>query len=159
MAAYIKFDGIDGESKDKSHQGWSDLGSFRQEISRPGAGATGAARRRGTVTHPDLECSKLLDKSSPKIAEAVLKGKVFPKVEIQLTTSTTDSGRETYYKYTLENVLVTSYQVQGSAGAHTTESFLLNFEQIKSTYTEMDEKGTKKGAVAYGWDVEKGQSA
>lgn len=29
-AAYIKFDGIDGESSDKGHGKWSDLESFRQ---------------------------------------------------------------------------------------------------------------------------------
>merc|ERR1711916_204816 len=85
MAAYIKFDGIDGECLDKDHGGWSDLLTFSQALHQPGGGATGATRRRGDVILEDVGCAKELDKSSPKIAEAVAKGRVFPKVEIHLT--------------------------------------------------------------------------
>jgi len=159
MAAYIKFDGIDGESKAKGNEKWSDLESVSQAIHKSGSGATGAARRRGTVLHDDIQCSKLMDKSSPKIAEAVSLGKIFPKVEIHLKTSTTGSGREPFYKYELKNVMVTSYQVSGGSQDKPHESFSLNFEEIKVVYTEMDEKGSKKGDVSYGWKVEEGTKA
>jgi type VI secretion system secreted protein Hcp len=86
-------------------------------------------------------------------------GKVFPKVEIQVKVSTTNSGRETYYKYELKNVLVSSYNVSGGDQDKPVETFSLNFEEIKVTYTEMDEKGSKKGDVAYGWKVEEGTKA
>ena len=159
MAAYIKFDGIDGESKGKGHEKWSDLESFSQMIHKSGSGATGAARRRGTVILEDLQCSKLMDKSSPKIAEAVCLGKVFPKVEIHVTTTAVNTGRENFYKYELKNVMVTSYQVAGGSQDKPQESFSLNFEEIKTTYTEMDEKGAKKGDVVFGWKVEQGVKA
>jgi type VI secretion system secreted protein Hcp len=156
MAAYIKFDGVDGESLAKGHEKWSDLIDFSQAVHKIGAGATGAARRRGTPVLEDVQCKKLLDKASPKLAEAVCNGKVFPKVEIHLKNATLDSSRETYYKYELKNVLVTSYNVQGGSQDKPMESFSLNFEEIKVTYTEMDAKGNKKGDTQYGWDVEKG---
>ena len=105
MAAFIKFDGIDGETTDKDHKSWTDLAAFSQLITKPGQG-TGATRRRGDVVLEDLHCTKELDKSSPKIAEAVCKGKVFPKVELHLTASYTDSCRVTYYAYDLKNVQV-----------------------------------------------------
>jgi len=159
MSAYIKFDGIDGESLAKGNEKWSDLETCSQLIHKQGSGATGAARRRGTVLFEDIQCSKLLDKSSPKIGEAVCKGKVFPKVDIHFKTSTTDSGRETYYKYEMKNVMVCSYTVSGGGQNKPHESFSLNFEEIKVTYTEMDAKGTKKGDVAYGWKVEEGATA
>ena len=110
MAAYIKFEGVDGECLDKAHKGWSDLLSFSQGIHQPGGGATGATRRRGDVILDDITCTKEIDKSSPKIAESVCKGKVYPKVQIHLTASTTDEGRVTYYAYELKNVMVTSYK-------------------------------------------------
>ena len=156
MAAYIKFDGIDGESKAKGNEKWSDLESVSQAIHKSGSGATGAARRRGTVLHDDIQCSKLMDKSSPKIAEAVSLGKVFSKVQICMKTSTTASGREPFYQYELKNVMVTSYQVSGGSQDKPHESFSLNFEEIKVVYTEMDEKGSKKGDVSYTWKVEEG---
>ena len=159
MAAYIKFDGVDGESQDKDHKNWSDLQSFSQTVHKPGSGQTGSARRRGDVILEDVQCMKQLDKSSPKLAEAVCKGKVFPKVEIHVTASTTDAGRVTYYAYELKNVLVTSYQVSGVGQSESipTDSFSLNFEEIKVTYTEVDSKGSKKGNVDYSWKVEEGQ--
>lgn len=159
MAAYIKFDGVDGESKDKGHKNWSDLQSASQTIHKPGSGATGSARRRGSVMMEDLQCMKSLDKSSPKIAEAVCNGKVFPKVEIHFTVSTTDSGREPYLKYELKNVMVTSFSTSGHGQDKPSENFSLNFEEIKVIYVEMDEKGGKKGNVEYGWKVEEGEKA
>lgn len=160
MSAYIKFDGISGEAKDKDHKGWSDLGSFQQGISQPGRGATGPTRRRGDVILDDVVCAKELDKSSPKLAEAICKGKVFPKVEIHVTASTTDAGRVTYYATELKNVVVTSYDVSGSGQSDEVpmETFSLNFEEIKVTYTECDSAGQKKGNIEYSWKVEEGES-
>jgi type VI secretion system secreted protein Hcp len=160
MAAYISFGDFKGECQDKDHKGWSDLVSFGQSIHQPGGSATGAARRRGDVVLEDITCTKELDKTSPQIAEAVCKGKVFPKVEIHMTASYTDQGRQTYYSYELKNCLVTSYNVSGSGQSEDVpmEDFTLNFEEIKVTYTEHDSKGKSKGNVEYSWKVEEGES-
>ena len=160
MAAYIKFDGIDGECKDKDHKGWTDLGSFAQGVYKPGSGATGATRRRGDVVLSDVNCTKEIDKSSPKIAHSVCNGKVFPKVEIHVTASYTDSGRVTYYAYELKNVQVSSYNISGSGQSEDvpSEDFALNFEEIKVTYTECDEMGGSKGNIEYSWKVEEGEA-
>lgn len=159
MAAYIKFDGVDGEAQDKDHKGWSDLGSFQQGITQPGRGATGATRRRGDVIMDDVVCTKEMDKASPKLAEAICKGRVFKDVQIHCTASTTDAGRVTYYQYDLTNVMVTSYDVSGSGQSEDVpmESFSLNFEEIKVTYTEVDRAGKSKGKIEYSWKVEEGE--
>ena len=126
---------------------------------QPGSAATGPTRRRGDVICEDIQIAKELDKASPKIAEAVCKGKVFPKVEIHLTASYTDAGRVTYFKYELKNVLVTSYNISGSGQSEDvpTENCSLNFEEIKVTYTEADSSGKSKGNVEYQWKVEAGE--
>lgn len=159
MAAYIKFDGVDGEALDQGHEKWSDILSFGQSLQQPGSAATGPTRRRGDVILDDIQVTKELDKASPKIAEAVCKGKVFPKVEIDLTASYTDAGRVTYFKYELKNVLVTSYGISGSGQSEDvpTEDFSLNFEEIKVTYNEADSQGKSKGKVEYQWKVEEGK--
>ena len=161
-AGYLKFDGIDGECKDRDHKGWSDLLSFSQAMHKSGEGATGATRRRGDVVMEDIVCVKVLDKSSPKIAEAVAQGKVFSSFSLAFTQGL-NGDRHTYYSYELQNVLVTSYSVkirvdeQGNDVAM--EEFTLNFEKIKVTYNEVDEKGVKKGNVEYSWKVEEGEKA
>ena len=160
MAAYIKFQGVEGEAQDKDHKGWSDVLSFNQGISQPGGGSTGPTRRRGDVILDDITVVKELDKASPKIAESMRKGKVYPKVEIHLTASYTDAGRQTYYAYELKNSLVTSYNISGSGQADDvpTEELSLNFEEIKVTYTECDNAGKKKGNIEYSWKVEEAES-
>jgi type VI secretion system secreted protein Hcp len=158
MALFIKFDGVDGEAQDKDHKGWSDILSFSWGIHRAGVGATGQTRRRGVATVEDVVINKEYDKSSPKLAEAVCTGKVFPKVEIHDTTTYAEN-RATYLKYELKNVLVTSHAVSGSTGgdAVPTETMSLNFEEIKQTYVEYDAKGSKKGNVEMTWKVEEGE--
>lgn len=144
---YVKFDGIDGESVDKNHKSWCDLLSFSQSFSKPAA--TGATRRRGSVVVEDLVCVKEIDKSSPKLQEAVCKGKVFPKLELELVNST-----GTYLRYELKKVMITSYSISGGSD-QPIEEFSINFEEIKVTYTE--QKGGKTaGNVEYTWKVEKG---
>jgi type VI secretion system secreted protein Hcp len=157
MAGYIKFDGIDGEFQDKDHKNWSVIESFSQGLQKTGGGKTGSSRRGGDVQFDDMQVAKEVDKSSPKLAEAVAKGKVFSKVEIHITASYTDAGRVTYYAYELKNVQVSSYQVSGDAEGRPHETLALNFEEIKVTYTENDNAGKKKGNVEYEWKVEAGQ--
>ena len=157
MALFIKFDGVDGEANDKDHKQWTDVLSFSWGLHKAGAGATGQTRRRGVATVEDVVCTKEFDKSSPKLAEAVLSGKVFPKVEIH-NTATYGESRATYLKYELKNVMVSSYQTAGAGGgdAVPTDSFSLNFEEVKQTYVEYDAKGGKKGNVEMTWKVEEG---
>ena len=159
MALFIKFDGIDGEAQDKDHKGWSDILSVSWGLHRAGAGATGATRRRGVVTVEDVLCTKEYDKSSPKLAEAVCLGKVFPKVEIHDTTTYGEGGsRTTFLKWELKNVMVSAHNVSaaGAGDAVPTEQMSLNFEEVKQTYIEFDATGKKKGNVEMTWKVEEG---
>jgi len=159
-AAYIKFDGVDGEAKDPSHEGWSEISSFSQAIHQPSGGATGIARRRGSVIMEDIIVTKELDKSSPKLQEGIALGTRFPKVEIDLTTSYGDGERETYYRYELENVMVTSYSVSGSGDFEElpTEEMTLNYEKIKVTYKELDETGGQRSIVEFIWNLLQGRT-
>ena len=145
---YVKFDGIDGEAVDKDHKGWCDLLSFSQSFSKPSS-TSATSRRRGSVTIEDLVCVKELDKSSPKLQEAICKGKVFPKLELELVNT---AG--TYLRYELKNVMISNYSISGD-GDRPTEEFSISFEEIKVTYTE--QKGGKPGGkVEYTWKVEEG---
>lgn len=161
-AAFMKLGDIKGEATDSQHKDWIIIESMSQGIVR-GGGLTGQSRRRGDVVLEDITCTKELDKSSPKIAEAVCTGRVIPLIEIVLTRPTQNadgsSGRVTYLKYELKNVLVTSYNIGGAGQSESvpSESFSLNFEEIKVTYTELDKgTGSSKGNVEYTWKVEEG---
>lgn len=158
-ALYIKFDGIDGEAKDKDHKDWCDVLSFSHGFSKPQD--PNASRRRGDVIVEDFVLLHEIDKASPKIAEAVLKGTVFPKVEIHLTASYTDAGRVTYLAYELKNVSINSYAISGSGNSEfvPTEEISLSFEEIKVTYTDHDEAGKVEDIIEFNWKVEEEEGA
>lgn len=151
---YIKFDGVDGEAQDKDYIGWCDALSFSQGQSLTD-GSTGS-RQRGNVVFEDIVVIKELDKASPKLAEAVCNGNVFPRVEIHLTRTYTDAGNVIYYAYELKNVQIVSYHIGGSSYSEQvpTEEISLSFEEITVTYTETDWRGAIKGNVEYQWMVE-----
>ena len=179
-SGYVKFEGIDGESKSTGHSGWSEIVSFSQPIISPSSGTTSTTRRRADVVLEDIVVVKQIDKASPKLAEAICKGKVFPKVEIHLTGPSEGSTCQgTFYAYELKNVLITSYKVTGSnplayaliapapdvilpysgpfvvqAVDAPMEEISMNFEEIKVTYTECDSTGNSKGNVEYNWKVD-----
>lgn len=155
-AGYMKFDGIVGESLDREHQGWVDILSFDQGFARE-AQPRGNGRNRGGRTIKEFVVVKELDRSSPKLAEAVCTGKVFPKVEIHVTTSFQSNDGVampvTYYTYELKNVQVASYNISGSGqdGTVPVDQFSLNFEEIKVTYLPVKNPNTD----ASGYSVKK----
>ncbi len=156
-AAYIKFDGVDGESTASGHKDWILIESLASGIQRPRLEATGGL---GRAIPSDIVVVKQLDKSSPKLMEAVATGKVFPTVQFHLTRLVGPEREATYYTYELKNVLVTSYQVGGSGSASESrpmESFSLNFEEIKVTYVPaFDGNGRPVDPVETVWRVETG---
>ena len=143
---FIKFDGIDGESKNAAHRGWSDIFSFNQALGiDPGATtATGATRtRRGTGSLGKIiSMVKRVDKSSPKIMEALTTGRIIPSVELELSVS----GNEKY-RYELQNVAVTRYMVMGEGSELPMEEITISFERQKVIYTEFDDTGRRRGTI------------
>jgi type VI secretion system secreted protein Hcp len=90
--AFIKFDGIEGESSDSKHIGWIEITScdmeINQTISTTASSAGGAGAERADFS--DLSFTKLLDKSSPMLAVACADGTHFNTVTIELCRSGTE---------------------------------------------------------------------
>ncbi len=156
---YLHVTGIDGEATDVDHKDWIEILSCSMGMADPEAGATGTTRRRGNVVIEDIVVVKELDKSSPKLMEKCARGEVIPSLMIDVCRAV-EGGSSTYYKYELENVMVTSFQSSGSAEEGTpVETITLNYEEITVTYTEIDKTGKSKGNVEFNWRVEEGETS
>lgn len=152
-AAYIRFDGVDGESAASDHKKWVDLESVAFAFQRVADPATGQI---GRAVPKDFTITKKTDASSPKLMEAVATGMTIPSVTFHLTRARPGGGEETYYTYELKNVLVTSFSVQGGGSAEgdsrPKESMSLNYEEIKVTYVvEFDVNGRPSSTVETTW--------
>ena len=140
-----------------------DILSFRHGLARSADG--------GGLVLEDMAIMKDVDKSTPKLAQAVARGRVFPKFEIEFTSTFGDAGSLPYLRYELSNVRVTNHQIMGGYGEDAiqsrfwgsetvnelAESVHVNFEEIKVTYTEYDESGSPRGDTEFNWKVEKGE--
>ncbi|MEZ5302120.1 MAG: type VI secretion system tube protein Hcp [Verrucomicrobiales bacterium] len=138
-ASYMKFDGIDGEANDPTFENWIGIESFEVKVQR----VTGDGTVFPKVEIEPLKISKRIDKSSPILMQVVCDGSVYPKVEINLTRSVGDGSRQTYLKWELSNVHVSSYSISGSAGGESVpvDTISLNFEKIEFTYIPFDVDG------------------
>lgn len=152
-AAFIKFDGIDGEAIDPDHAQWIDVLSTDWGIVLERDAASGLPT--GKRQHKPVSVTKPLDKASPKLMEGIATGRVFPSVKVHLTRATS-AGPVTYLEYELTNVIVTSWSTSGDADDRPTEEVSLNFEEVKMIYSEYDDAGRLKGKVEATWRVEEG---
>ncbi|MCA9192384.1 MAG: type VI secretion system tube protein Hcp [Planctomycetales bacterium] len=159
MSGYLKVGEITGESTDEGHQGWINLLSVGTYMTRPMViGASGSTRHRSSVRLGDLTCIKEVDASTPKLQEALADGTSFPKVCVDLCTSSEGSQRIPYLTWELANARVTSYSIDATTDGEDlpTEQIAFNFEKIKVTYDRLDKNNKSLGKVEFTWNLESG---
>lgn len=160
MAIYIKFDGIDGEVDENKHEKWTELSSFTVGAHKPGNGKTGSQRVAGTTEFHDISISKNVDKTSPKLLEALAKGKSFDKVEVHYVT-TTDTGPNIITKYELKHVYITGFEQSANRDSDRRpgENMTLNYEEFKVEQFPVKPDGKLDAAVEFAWSIPKGKTA
>ena len=152
-AIFANYDGIDGESIDANHDKWIDILLVNWGGRVPGPDDSKDSVKSGQAIPEGFVLQMDYDKAAPKLLEKLSTGSVIPRLEVELTTII-GGNQLTYIRYDMHNVRVTSYQVNGEAGAgRPTVVAGHNFEKITVTYTEFDDEGNAKGIVETTWDV------
>lgn len=146
---FLKIEGIEGESVDKDHSGWIEIGSVSYSISSPTT-STSSGGATGKAEFSDVSITKILDKASPNIAVSAANGKHYPGAEIHFCDS---ASSVCYYKIELRNVMISSYSFSGG-GDIPTESVSLAYESIMWDYKPQKADGTdSKDNVVTGWNI------
>jgi type VI secretion system secreted protein Hcp len=153
--AFLKIDGIDGESQDEKHKGWIEIESYSLGAHQPSAGSRssqGAATGQ-RVDLQDFSVVKVLDKTSPKLFLHTCNGKHIKEVKLELCRATGDKAK--YMEYKMEDVIVSSVRPGGSSKGGDPlplEEASFNYGKITWTYTETDHKTGKPGGnVTANW--------
>jgi len=152
--AFLKIDGIPGESTDSKHKDWIEILSYSHGVTQMAAGSasSGGARSAGRTDHADFSIVKTLDKASPVLALFASKGDHIKKVTLTLHRATGD--KQEYMKYDMDNVLVTSVRPGGSSKGGEPlplEEVSFNYDKITWEYTETDHKTGKAGGKITKW--------
>jgi len=155
--AFIKIDGIPGESSDDKHKEWIEVLSFKHQIEQPASSTAssvgGATAER--VNHGSFNIVHCLDKATPKLLEACCTGKHIKEVTIELCRAGGDKLK--YMEIKLEQVLISSVADNGASTGEAgfpSETVALSYGKIKWTYTQQKrEDGAAGGNVSAGWDL------
>jgi type VI secretion system secreted protein Hcp len=167
--AYINVDGIPGEALDDKHKDWIEVLSFQHGMTQPTSSTRTSAGggTTGRSTHDDFAIMKHLDKSSPKLYEALSTGKHFSKVSIELCRA--GGSQVKFMEIKLEQVVISNISLSGngSIGGNSTssdhlptESVSFNYGKITWTYTQQKRSdGSGGGNVTGAYDLMGGKGS
>ena len=126
---FLKIDGVDGESTDAGHKGEIEIESWSWGVSSASGNASG---RAGKPCISSFNFTKRVDKASPTLMANAVSGMHFKSAII--TVRKAGERQQEYLKYTLETVLVSSYQAGGSTSDLPVDQFSLNFAKLSVEY-------------------------
>ena len=154
---FLMVEGIPGESADSKHKGEIDVESFSLGCTQSGSMAYGGGGGTGKVQFQDFHFNKRCDKASSKLMLACATGQHIKKAV--LTVRKAGGDQMEYLKITMEDCLVSSYQVGGASSTVPTEQCSINFAKITYDYTPQKADGTAEGKVSAGWDIKANKKA
>jgi len=144
---FLDIEGIAGESTNPQHKGSIEVMSWSWGVSQTSTGGGGGAVSRERTGHVTL--IKRIDKASPLLFKRCVDGTVVPLVTVQLTR---EDG-QTYLKYELRNVMVSSISHGGDLDGDglPDETLELALGGAKLTYTQFDATGKPIGQTSAEW--------
>lgn len=174
--AFLKIDGIKGESADHKHKGEIDILSFSWGMSQTGASATGGGGGAGKVHVHDFQITKRTDASSPLLFLNCASGAHIK--EANFVVRKAGGEQLEYLKIKLTDVLVSSYKpailiglllpavnrlattTDKSSSEGPEEHVTLNFAKVEFQYQPQGADGKAQGGpIMAGWDVKANQKA
>jgi type VI secretion system secreted protein Hcp len=150
--AYMKLGDIKGEATDTDHKDWIIIESWSWGESNAGVVGVPTSEK---ANFQDLTVTKRIDKATPKLMLACASGQQVTSGTLVFTTRAPGAADDTYLRYELKDVLVSSFQHGGGAadGSLPTESISLNFSKIEMTYYYDDPAGGDPLPISEGWDI------
>jgi len=152
--AFLKIDGIDGESFDKAHPGSIEVSSYSFGVSNPttissATGGAGAGKAQFSGFHFTANSSK----ASPKLMQACATGQHIKSALLFCRKAGGEQQSSEFLKITLTDVLLSSIQLSGSGGDVPTDQFSLNYAKIEFIWFTPNPDGALGTSVLASWDI------
>ena len=155
---FLKIEGIEGESTSSGHEKEIDIHSMSFGVTQPlQIGRTGEGLAAGKASFGEIHFTKYTDKSSPKLYQAAGAGTHIPKVTF--TGQKAGDKPMLYFKVTLTDVLVSSFQNSGAGGSEMTEQLSFGYSKIEFEYIEQTKSGASGAKNLAAFDVVKNMKA
>jgi len=152
--AFLKIDGIKGESADKQHPNEIELESFSWGVTQTGTLAFGGGGGAGKAQFQDFHFTSKVSKASPQLFIKCATGEHLKEGTLSLRKGGGDRAGIDFYKITLSDVLVSSYQSGGSgSGDVPADEFSLNFTKIAYSFSTQNADGQIGETINAGFDL------
>jgi type VI secretion system secreted protein Hcp len=152
---FMKVDGMEGSATSAGFEKQIGLYSLNHGMNLncfAGGGTEG--RTSGVCNHSDISITKVMDKNSVKFNELCCNATPIKNIMFTICRQEGDS-LISLITITIDEALVSSYNVSCGGGGNPTESLTLNYTKIKWEFTEQKSDGTKDGKVAATWNLQK----
>jgi len=152
--AYLKIEGINGESEDDKHKNWIEVSNVLYAINQPMAEtvSTAGGLTSGRAELFPVNFTKLADIASPVLLQTCATGKTIPKAVFEFMRADSDGKPIPYFKIELENLMIASITPDSGDGGVIQERVQLAYARIKWNYTRQSIRGGAQGNTSGGWD-------
>ena len=146
---FLKIEGIKGDSLNDQHKDEIEVESWSWGESNPSRPLATPGSGAGKVSMKDFHFTIRGSTATPHLFLASAQGKVIPSATL---TGTTDNG-QTFVRWELKNVIVSSFNTEGQATlGPPMDRISLKFTQIVVTYARQNADGSTSNVRA-GWDL------
>ncbi|HEY7282029.1 MAG TPA: type VI secretion system tube protein Hcp [Actinomycetota bacterium] len=125
--AFLKLDGIKGESRDRQHSGEIEILSFSWGMSQTGAQGAGGGGGEGKASVHDISVTKVTDSSTPQLMKSCATGQHIATGQI----SVRKAGEKPveYLKIRMTDILISSLEMGGSRSGTPSDQVTLDFKK------------------------------
>jgi type VI secretion system secreted protein Hcp len=155
--AFMKIDGITGDSTDKAHPGEIEVMSYSFGVANSARAVTGSGGGAGRASFQDLHFTAGLSKASPQLFLKCVTG-----VHIPHCTLTVRKAGETpidFFIVKLSNTIIGSYSDAFGNDDLPVDSVSLVFGAIQIEYKSQKADGGIGSVISAGWDLQRNRQA
>lgn len=139
--AFIKIDGIDGASTASKHKGEIEVLSFSWGIKSETGGGGGGG---GKAQVSDFSFTKEVARDSPELFASVCTGEHHKQAVLSVEGISADAkGKQSFYKVTFEDVLISSVSLGGQDNSVPMEQVSLSFQKVSMEFRDSKGGGSK----------------
>lgn len=140
--AYLKIEGVTGESMDQGHEKWIDVLSFGYGVTQTGAASSGGGLTAGKANLNEFTFTQKVHFGSPEMFIRCCTGKVSKTVNFVVRKSGGEKALD-FLKIDMVNCLITKVETQGGSSGDEipTENIAMTAEEMKIFYQVQKEDG------------------
>ena len=154
MSIYLEYEGVEGNVTAEGYEKHIAVLSCQFGVGRSISMEAGNLSNRESTrpTISEIQLTKLADNSVTSIFKEAVTGSAGKNVTIKFVRTGADKVQE-YMSYTLENCLVSSYNISADSENEPVENISLSFSKVMINYNDHDSSNKSGSPQRVGYDL------